>query len=104
MAVLTTKNDAAFELSFKYRLSPGYTFEELSQRNLKEFQGFLNKVCKMTVTQVDHLFARKTDVNDIYNGQQVFHYGITDKFRLHVINENGSFIVIRLDPNHKFHG
>ena len=37
------------------------------------------------------------------NGQQVHHYEVSQKFRIHGILEEGRFKVIRLDPNHKVH-
>lgn len=105
MAKLTQKQnrEVPFELCFKYQLQSGYTFKELTPENIKEFQGFLNKISHMTVTQVDKLYSRKPDTNDTYNDLQVYHYAVTDVFRVHVINECGYYKIIRLDPKHKFH-
>ena len=103
MAKLTNKRDVPFEICFKYPLESGYTFSELSVRNIKDFQRFLDKVSAMTVDQVDRSFARKPDHNDSFHGSQVYHYEVTDGFRIHVINEAGYYKVIRLDPNHRFH-
>ena len=105
MAKLTAKNnrEVPFELCFKYPLEKGYTFKEMSLSDVKQFQGFLDKVSRMTVTQVDNLFSRKPDANDSYNGMHVYHYGVTDDFRIHVVIEDGYYKLIRLDPNHKFH-
>ena len=57
----------------------------------------------MTVQQVDQAYARKPDKNDTYNGLQVYHYAVTDSFRIHVVNEAGRYKIIRLDPHHKVH-
>lgn len=103
MAKLTNHRDVPFELCFKYPLEKGYTFNELSKRDIGDFQRFLDKVSKMTVDQVDHNYSKKPDSNDRYNGFQVYHYGVTDAFRIHVINEAGYYKIIRLDPNHKYH-
>ena len=103
MSKLTQKTSVSFELCFKYPLEKGYTFKELTRDNCKEFQNFLNKVSRMSVQQVDEKFGRIPDKNDTYNGLQVYHYGVTDKFRIHVVNEEGYYKVIRLDPNHKMH-
>lgn len=103
MAKLTNCRDVPFEICFKYPLERGYTFENLSQRNLKDFQRFLDKVSIMTVDQVDHSFARKPDQNDSFQGNQVYHYEVSKGFRIHVVNEAGYYKVIRLDPNHRFH-
>lgn len=101
--LLTKHRDVPFVLCFKYPLERGYTFLELSQQNKKEFQSFLDKISRMTVQQVNELFGRKPDKNDDYNGNKVYHYAVTDSFRIHVIIEEGRYKVIRLDPNHKIH-
>jgi len=103
MNKLTNRRDVPFEISFKYPLTKGFTFSELEKYDLNIFQKFLNKVSKMTVQQVDKTFARQPDKNDDYNGRQMLHYGISDSFRIHVILEEGRYVAIRLDPNHKTH-
>lgn len=103
MAKLTTKVDVPFQLCFRYKLQKGFSFENLQKDNLKALQGFLDKVSQMTVDQVDKLYGRKPDKQDIFNGQQVKHYEVNLKFRIHGINESGYFKVIRLDPNHEVH-
>lgn len=102
--ILTNRREVPFELGFKYPLARGYTFKELSKQNNKDFQNFLDKVSKMTVDQVNKAFARKPDSNDTFMGMQVYHYGVTDSFRIHVVLEAGYYKIIRLDPNHKVHG
>ena len=101
--LLTNRRDVPFELSFKYSLEKRFTFYELEKRDLNDFQRFLDKVAKMTVQQVDQSFARSSDSNDIYFGRQVQHYEVTESFRIHTVLEEGRYIVIRLDPNHKVH-
>ncbi len=103
MSKLTNFREVPFELCFKYPIEDGYSFFELSQRNVKDFQRFLNKVATMTVDQVDRLYARKPDKCDRFNGMQVYHYEVTEGFRIHVVNEAGYFKILRLDPNHKYH-
>ena len=89
MAKLTQKQnrEVPFELCFKYPLENGYSFKELTTENVRQFQTFLNKVSKMSVTQVDKAFSRKPDTKDTYNGMQVYHYEVTKVFRIHVVNE-----------------
>lgn len=101
--LLTNQRDVPFELGIKYPLEKGDTFKEMCMRDIKDFQGFLDKVSNMTVQQVDKLYARKPDGNDCYRGMQVYHYGVTDAFRIHVVLEAGYYKIIRLDPNHKVH-
>lgn len=100
---LTNNRDVRFELCFKYPLQHGFTFKELTLQNNKELQRFLDKVSNMTVQQVDESFARKPDKTDTFNGDQVYHYSVTDSFRIHVIIEDGYYKIIRLDPNHNVH-
>lgn len=100
---LTNNVDVPFVICFKDKLTKGYTFEDLEKINNKELQNFLNIVSQLSVTEVDKKYRRKTDKEDKYQGQQVFHYQVSDSFRIHVINYNGSYEVIRLDPNHKVH-
>lgn len=101
---LTTKTEVPFILSFRYPLEKGYTFKELTSKNNKEFQAFLDKVSKLSVQQVDEQYARKPDKNDSYKDMQIYHYEVSQSFRIHVVNEDGQYRIIRLDPNHKFHG
>lgn len=102
-SLLTNKRDVPFILCFKYPLEQKYTLAELEKKNNKELQGFLDKVSHMTVQQVDKAYARKPDKNDTFNGFQVYHYAVTDSFRIHVINEAGRYKIIRLDPHHTVH-
>lgn len=105
MAKLTQKQnrEVPFELCFKYPLEKGYSFKNLTPENVKQFQAFLDKISRMTVTQVDRAFSRKPDVSDTYKGMQVYHYEITGAFRIHVVIEAGYYKVIRLDPKHQVH-
>ena len=57
----------------------------------------------MTVTQVDNSYSRKPDKDDKYHGMQVYHYEVTESFRIHVVIESGYYKIIRLDPRHKVH-
>ena len=101
--ILNVQRDVPFELSFKYPLEKGYTFKEMSMKNVKDFQNFLDKVSRMTVQQVDQSYSRKPDRKDQYNGMQVYHYSVNSSFRIHVVLEAGYYKIIRLDPNHKVH-
>ncbi len=105
MAKLTQSQnrEVPFELCFKYPLENGYTFKELTPENIRQFQTFLNRVSGMTVTEVDKSYSRKPDKNDSFKGMQVYHYAVTEVFRLHVVIEAGYYKIIRLDPKHKIH-
>ena len=105
MAKLTQKQnrEVPFELCFKYPLENGYTLKELTHENVRQFQAFLNKVSQMTVSQVDKLYFRKPDTDDTYHGMQVYHYEVTEVFRIHVVMEAGYYKIIRFDPRHQVH-
>ena len=100
---ITDKTSAPFELCFRDPLQNGYTFEDMDMKQVKQFQRFLDKAARMSYAEVDRLFRRPSDHSDIYDGEQIIHYAVTDKLRLHGIIETGHFIVLRLDPNHRFH-
>ncbi len=100
---LTDSNDTRFIISFRYKLKKAYTFTDLQWKNVKEFQRFLDKVSNMTLDQVEKLYHRDDDPNDLFNGEQITHYKVTDSFRIHGVFENGLFVVLRLDLNHRVH-
>jgi len=100
---LTNRRDRPFRLCFKYKLENDYRFDNFQLIDIKKFQAFLDKIALMVFREVDTLFLRHTDKNDEYHGQQVIHYEVAEKFRIHGIIENGEFVVIRLDPNHRYH-
>lgn len=101
--VLTKYVDVPFILSFKYPLEKGYSFKELQVSDNKELQKFLDCISQLTVQQVDMQYARKPDKQDTYKDMQVYHYEVGKHFRIHVVNEDGQFRIIRLDPNHMKH-
>ena len=100
---LTDKLNAPFSLCFKYRLANGYTFSELSVQQLREWQNFLDLAAQMTFQDVERRYRRNSDKKDEFQGEQVIHYGIGKVFRIHGVIENGQFVVLRMDPDHKFH-
>lgn len=100
---LTKNIDAPFVICFKDKLESNYNFDCLEKNNNKQLQGFLDRVSQLSVNDVDKQYRRPTDNNDKYCGKQVFHYEVSKGFRLHVVNYNGYYQVIRLDPNHKVH-
>ena len=102
-AKLADAGSRPFVLSFHRKLKHGFTFSNLDLKNVKDFQRFLDKISISTVNDVDKTYRRVPDKEDTVDGQQVQHYGITDKFRLHGILVDGRFEVIRVDPNHKVH-
>jgi hypothetical protein len=102
-SLLTNKRDTPFILCFKYPLEKRYNFSNLQMKDVKAFQKFLDKISQMTVQQVDVSFSKAPDKEDTFNGLQVYHYAVTDTFRIHVVNEAGIYKILRLDPNHAVH-
>ncbi len=100
---LTARNDVPFKLAFRYKLQNHYTFKDTKPDDLKAFQRFLDKVSAMTFSQVDQLYMHPPDTDDLYNGRQVYHYELSETFRIHGFIEGDSFIAIRIDPKHRFH-
>lgn len=106
---LTTKErkERLFRLAFCYRLDKKYNFSCLEKCNIEKFQQFLDKVSNQTVDFVDKAYLKPPDKNDKYicDGIEhgITHYEVSDKFRIHGIYLNELFVVIKIDPNHKFH-
>ncbi len=100
---LSNHLSAPFSLCFRYKLQNGYTFTDLNIHQLREFQAFLDLSSQMTFEQVERRYRRKSDTNDIFDDDQVIHYGIGQVFRIHGIIEEARFVVLRLDPTHKYH-
>lgn len=100
---LSNRLSTPFSLCFRYKLQNGYTFSDLNIHQLREFQAFLNLTSQMTFEQVERRYRRTSDTNDTFNGDQVIHYGVGQVFRIHGIIEDAQFVVLRLDPEHKYH-
>ena len=102
--ILTTEKSRPFIVCFEYILAKNYNFTTLSKSHLKELQSFLDRVSELKFEQVDKLYLRSPDKQDMFKGMQVKHYGFGDCFRIHGVIKEGKFFVIRLDPNHSWHG
>ena len=100
---LTANVNRPFIASFRHKLHKGFRLDDLEKRDIQTLQKFLDIASELTVSQMDSNYRRNTDKTDLFNGQQVQHYGFGDKFRVHGIYEGQRFEIIRIDPNHKFH-
>lgn len=100
---LSNRLSVPFSICFRYKLQNGYTFSDLDKHQLREFQAFLNLASQMSFEQVERRYRRKSDTNDTFCGSQVIHYRIGEVFRIHGIIEEAQFVVLRLDPTHKYH-
>lgn len=103
--LLTDKRDAVFKMSLERSLENGFCFKDLQKRDIKRFNSFINKTVgnKLTVYQVNQRFGRKPDKNDAIDGHEIYHYKVSDKFRIHGYLKDGYFVICRIDPDHKFH-
>ena len=102
-AKLNSHLSSPFSICFKHKLMNGYTFEGLSARDMKIWQGFLDLASQMTFEQAERRYRRISDDTDTFDGEQIIHYAIGEAFRIHGVIENGQFVVLRMDPTHKFH-
>lgn len=100
---LSKRTSAPFSITFRHKLLNGYRLSDLKRENYKELQAFLDKVCGISFDSIDKLYRKQSDTTDLYDGEQIIHYAVTKKFRIHGIIENAQFIVLRLDPNHQYH-
>lgn len=103
--LLTNQNEAKFKMSLERSLEKGFCFKDLQKREAKYFNNFINKTVgnNLTVLQVNRQYGRTPDNNDVIDGYKVYHYSVSDKFRIHGYLKEGYFVICRIDPNHKFH-
>ena len=99
----TNRLKVPFSVCFKYKLQNGYTFEEMTVKHLKEWQNFLDIASQLTFEEAERRYRRVSDTADVYDGEQVIHYAVSKRFRIHGIIENGQFVILRMDPNHSVH-
>lgn len=100
----SSRLERPFRFAFHFPLQDGYRFADLQIRDLKNLQNFFDIASGLTINQMDSTYRRDADKADVYNNQQVQHYGTKNGFRIHgIYNEDGYFVVIRIDPNHKKH-
>lgn len=101
---LTSRTAVPFLMVFSDRLERNYTLDTMSPRDLKAFQRFLDKVVNMSVDEVEKSFLRDPDHQDKFHSRQVYHYGVTDTFRIHgYYGSDAMFHVLRIDPKHEYH-
>ena len=100
---LTASVNRPFIASFRHKLHKGFRLDNLEKKDIQTLQKFLDMASDLNDSQMDSMYRRPSDKSDIFNGQQVEHYGFSDGFRVHGIYEEQRFEIIRIDPNHKFH-
>ena len=101
--IANSRKDSPFYLCFSRKLENGYTFESMLPRQLKELDGFIDKYAGKPIELVDKNCFRKPDHHDKVDGNDVSHYKVGYKFRIHGYYLRSIFHVCRIDPNHKMH-
>ena len=102
---LTERNKVNFKIYIGDNLEKKYTFEDVQQKNSHEFCRFLGKTLGKDWNYVAKNYQKKTDKTDFTEkGQQIIHLKFSRAGRIHGYLENGVFVLIRFDPNHKKHG
>ncbi|MDN6147175.1 MAG: hypothetical protein L0L95_14150 [Staphylococcus equorum] len=101
-----------FRLCIQECLDNNFSFKKMKKDSLKKLDQFIENTTDkhLSITEVDELFlrtkgpgkqSREVTIKGIE--RQVFHYGKDrDPFRIFgYFNEDGYFVVYRIDPNHK---
>lgn len=80
-----------------------FGFHKLNVPKGKKLNKWLIDICKDFKCTSGK--ERKPDKNDLcpYSGRQIYHYEITDTFRVHGYLQGSVFYVNKIDPNHKMH-
>lgn len=89
-------------VSLKYLDIKDFGFKKMNSTDLKNFDKFITQIQKYGYEGIS--FEKcKDDKTDILNGQQIHHFKLSKKFRIHGFMLNGRFKVVRIDPKHEFH-
>lgn len=94
---------AEFKMSLERTLEKKFCFDKLQQKDIKTFNSFIERTVGKDFQEVNKRFLRKPDKNDKIDGNSVYHYEVSKKFRIHGYLNEGYFVICRVDPNHKFH-
>lgn len=100
---LTSNTVRNFSVLFSDEIEKIFDLSKLEKSDSHKLIKFIHLATSLSWDQVDKKYLRKNDKTDVKEGHDIIHYGLTDKFRLHGYIDKGSFIIIRVDPNHKVH-
>lgn len=104
--VLTTNTKRIFKIKFGDEMIRGYDFSTLEKNSSHKLIKFLDTIVGKCWNDVDRTYKRKTDHQDIVKNHDITHYGTSgsgSEMRIHGYIEEDTFVVVRIDPNHKFH-
>ncbi|EHJ4943328.1 TPA_asm: hypothetical protein GI736_01540 [Listeria monocytogenes] len=107
---LTSRTNTPFKLSLEVCLDNKYCFSKLKAEHLRILDNFLAETVgkNLTVSEAERLFLRTRGPKETacFQGETrtIYHYGKDKKsFRIHGYNNNGYFVITKIDPNHKVH-
>lgn len=106
-----SKDELRFKIAITGNLFNDYDFKKLKKESNKTFHTFLDETVgkQLSITSVESLFLKtkgKPSFKEVVNGKDrdVFHFGKKNtKFRIFgYYNDDGYFVICRIDPNHNF--
>lgn len=101
--ILTDNTKAKFKIYISDLLEKQYSFNNVQSKESHAFCTFLGKTLGKDWDYVIKNYGRETDKTDKKSGQQILHFELNKKGRIHGYLNNGVFVLIRFDPNHNFH-
>lgn len=102
---LTSYTKTPFKMSIERVFERGYCLKSLEKSHMKKLNEFIKRTVgnDLSFKEVQENYGRRPDKTDTIDGYEVVHYQVDRKFRLHGIIRDASFVICRIDPNHKFH-
>jgi hypothetical protein len=106
------KNQLKFKIALTGNLFNNYEFKDLKPEAVKVFHKFIDETVGkgLTITNAESKLLRtkgKPSFEELVNGKKrdIIHFGQgKTAFRIFgYYNDDGYFVICRIDPNHKFH-
>ena len=106
-----SRNGLPFRISIETELANGYEIKDMTKENANDLHRFVTETVykKLTVLEVDRLYLRKEGMSDapptLYKDKELLHYGkARTTFRLFgYYNQDGYFVLCRIDGGHQTH-
>lgn len=106
------KNQLKFKIALTGNLFNNYGFKDLKPEAIRAFHKFIDETVgkKLTITNAESKLLRtkgKPSYKELVNGKKrdIVHFGQGNTpFRVFgYYNDDGYFVICRIDPSHKFH-
>lgn len=106
------KNQLKFKIALTGNLFNNYGFKDLKPEAIRAFHKFIDETVgkKLTITNAESKLLRtkgKPNFKELVNGKKrdIVHFGQGNTpFRVFgYYNDDGYFVICRIDPSHKFH-